>query len=423
MLKDTSKKIDRCEIVLFNPPFFRFCGSHNDRTPLSLCYLSRFLENAKLSHVVFNGDYTGAKVYWRWKWMFDNFQAFQDAVDNKGSLYGGVIEGVMGFSPKVVVVMAGEILYPTTDLGNPFIGANFSKRLRELGVFTIGVGPFYTLQPEKFKKYFDCLILGEPSKDLVEIIKSKKRGIIKVNPIANNVVPNLDHLFPEGQRKDILMTSFGCAYKCSFCQVPLVSPKVRFIESETILKDLRSRQEKKIYLGDLTFNLSAEHLREIRNIVKTNNIRKEFTAEIRVDLIDEEKTKLLKEIGVKTVKIGIEGVTQKQLDIFNKKTSRKMIMQAYSTLKKAGFKIVGYFILGGDGIKMGDYKETIKFLKSLSLDYIVINIWSYDINTDYRYDTHFSPVALARWKIPKQVFYKYLEFQRSMNPTVGNLIG
>jgi len=413
----------RNKIVLFNPPFFRFCGSHNDRAPLSLCYLSRFLEDAKLPHVVFNGDYTGAKTYWRWKWMFDNFQPFKDAVDNKGSLYGEVIEEIMDFSPKVVVIMAGEILYPTTDLGNPFIGANFSKRLRKLGVFTVGVGPFYSLQPKKFKKYFDCLIIGEPSKDLIEIIKKKKKGIIRVNPIANNVVPNFNYLVPEGQKKDILMTSFGCAYNCAFCLVPKVSPKVRFIEPETIIKDIKSRPTGKIYLGDLTFNLSANHLRMLRDILKKNNIKKEFVAEIRVDLIDQEKIKLLKEIGVKTVKIGIEGITQKQLDVFNKKTNKKMIINTYSLLKKAGFKIVGYFMLGGKGIKLADYKKNIKFLKSLKLDYIVINIWSYDINTDYRYDTHFSPTALARWKIPKKVFYDYLEFQQSMNPTVGNLIG
>lgn len=416
-------KTEKYDVVMFNPPFFRFCGSHNDRIPLSLCYLSRFLENAKIPHVVFNGDYTGAKTYWRWKWMFDNFQTFKDAVDNKGSLYGEVIENIMGFSPKVVVIMAGEILYPTTDLGNPFIGANFSKRLKKLGVFTIGVGPFYTLQPKKFKKYFDCLIVGEPSEDLVEIIKKRKKGVMKVKPIESDVVPSMEHLFPKGQKKDILMTSFGCPYKCSFCLAPLVTPRVRFIEPSAILKDLKSRSEEKIYLGDLTFNLSTDHLKKIRNIIKNNNIKKEFVAEIRVDLIDEEKIKLLKEIGVKTVKIGIEGITQKQLDVFDKKTNRKMVIKTLSLLKKAGFKIVGYFMLGGKGIKLQDYKENIKFLKSLNLDYIVINIWSYNINTDYKYDTHFSPITLAKWKIPKRVFYKYLEFQQSMNPTVGNLIG
>ncbi|MBM4177697.1 hypothetical protein FJ208_02765, partial [Candidatus Gribaldobacteria bacterium] len=73
------------KILLFNAPFLRFAGSHNDRMALSLSYFSRFLEQAKIEHLVYNGDYTGSKTYWAWKWMFDNFDNLKMAVDNQGS--------------------------------------------------------------------------------------------------------------------------------------------------------------------------------------------------------------------------------------------------------------------------------------------------------------------------------------------------
>ena len=156
--------IKQVDVVLFNPPFFRFCGSHNDRAPVSLCYLSRHLEKNKISHVVYNADYTGAETYWSMKWMFENFDTFKDGVDNRGSLYGEVIETLMSFNPKAVVIMGGEPLFPTKDWGNPFIAANFAKRLKSFGVYTVGIGPFFTLDKERFQDDFDCIMIESVSR-------------------------------------------------------------------------------------------------------------------------------------------------------------------------------------------------------------------------------------------------------------------
>lgn len=415
-------KFRKKDVVLLSPPFFRFCGSHNDRMPLSSCYLSKFLEQKGISHVVFNADYTGAETYWSWRWMFDNFDSFKNAVDGKGSLYGEIVEQVMSFSPKVVIIMAGESLFPTTDLGNPYIGANFAKIFKKLGVYTIGIGPFYTIQPEKFKDSFDCLIIGEPSIEVVDVIDKKPKGIIKVKLLGNNVVPNLKHLFPLGQKKDSLMTSFGCAFNCAFCLAKKIRPSVSLIKMSTIIKDLLQRPEEKIYLGDLNFTLDINHLKNLAEEITRNKIKKEFVIESRTDTLNEERISLLKKIGVSTVKIGLEAITEKQLKVFNKKITPETNIRAINLLRKNGLKVIGYFIIGGQGIAIKDYEANIEWIKKLDLDYIVVNIWSYDFSTDWRYDTHFSPVTLARWGVPKEIFYKYLELQKSLNPTVGNIL-
>lgn len=417
------QKIEQKDVVLLNASFFRFCGSHNDRMPLSLCYVSRFLEEEGISHVVFNADYTGAKSYWKWKWMFDNFDTFKDAVDGKSSLYGEIVEQIMSFSPKTVIIMAGEPMFSTTDLGNPYIGANFAKLLRKLGVYVVGFGPFYTVQPEKFIDSFDCLIKGEPSSRIKEIIAQKPKGVVSAGSLSTNVLPNLEHLFPSGQKKDSLLTSFGCAFNCAFCFAKKIRQSVNYVEMPTMVNDLLQRPEQKIYLADLNFTLSVQHLKNVAKAIKDNNIKKEFVVESRADTLDEERVALLKQIGVSTVKIGIEGITQEQLKVFNKKTTPEMNKKAIDLLKKNGLKVVGYFILGGKGVTKKDYEANLEWLQTLNLDYIVVNIWSYDFTTDYRYDTHFSPEALKRWGVPKEIFYRYLQLQQNFNPTVGRIIG
>ena len=417
-------KIEQRDVVLLQPPFFRFCGSHNDRMPLSLCYFSRFLKQAGVSNVVFNADHTGATDYWKWGWLFDHFDSFKDGVDGKGSLYGEVIEQIMSFSPKAVVIMAGDPLFSHKDLGNAFIGTNFAKMLKERGVFTVGFGTFYTAEPEKFKGDFDCLFVGEPSSEIIRVVQERIKGRTPSQLIPTNILPNLQNLFPAGQKTDALMTSFGCAYNCTFCMNKKVRPGVAsFIEMSTVLRDLLQRPEQKICLCDMNFPVSLEHLKNLAELIENNNIHKEFTIDSRVDCLDQERLDLLKRIGVKTVKIGIEGATAEQLKVFNKKTTPEMNLKAVEVLRKNGFKVIGYFILGGPGVGPNDYEVNLQWLKKLDLDHVVVNVWSYDLTTDYRYDTHFSPVSLERWGIPKEVFHKYLDFQQGENPTVGNLIG
>jgi hypothetical protein len=90
-------------------------------------------------------------------------------------------------------------------------------------------------------------------------------------------------------------------------------------------------------------------------------------------------------------------------------------------VKKFGIKIVAYLLLGGDGGACVDHAATIEMVRYLEPDFVVPNIWSYDLRTDYKYDTQFSPVALKRWGIEKEVYYRYLELQNEFNPTLGML--
>ena len=43
--------VPEVDVVLLAPPYFRFCGSHNDRAAPTLTYLSRFLDDAGISYV------------------------------------------------------------------------------------------------------------------------------------------------------------------------------------------------------------------------------------------------------------------------------------------------------------------------------------------------------------------------------------
>ena len=418
--------MEQADVVLLSPPFFRFCGSHNHRPAPSLTYLSAHLEAAGVSHVVYNADHTPASQFWSMKWMFQNYQPFIDAVDGRGSLYGEVAEVVMSYDPRVVVILGAEPLIATKDWANPFIAAHYAALFRSLGVYTVGVGHFFTLDRARFEGAFDCIMGGEPSDAIVDIVARRPRGYVEPRPMPLNVVPNLRRLFPAEQRTDFVMTSFGCRFPCAFCLVQqfydALDQRVRFVELPTVMEDLRQRPEADIYLTDLTFTMAPrKRLQALAALLREHGIRKSFTIDTRVDCITPATADLLVELGVTRVKIGVEGITTALLQEFNKRIQLEQIERTVGLLRERGIKVVTYLLIGGVTTE-DDYERTREYIARLAPDFVPVAIWAYDLSTDYRYDTQFSPTRLASWGISPEVFFKYIGLQDEINPTVGKML-
>jgi Radical SAM superfamily len=418
--------MDQVDVVLLAPPYYRVLGSHNNRASLSLTYLSAYLQRAEISHVVYGADHTPAETFWSMRYMFDHYQPFVDAVDGKSSLYGEVVEIVMSFKPSVVVILGGEPLLATKDWANPFIAAHYSRVLRALGMFTVGVGHFFTLDKKAFDGAFDCVLGGEPSPAIVDVVRQRIRGYIHPTPIPLDIAPNLTRLFPSQQRADFVMTSFGCRFSCSFCLVQQfyteLDQRVRFVELETVIEDLSQRPEREIYLTDLTFTYaSPRRLRALASAIASAGLNKVFTIDTRVDLVTPASADLLVELGVRRVKIGLEGVTAKQLASLDKHIELVQAERAVTLLRERGIEIVTYLLIGGDGDK-ADYEATQDYIHRLKPEFAPVAIWAYDLSGDYRYDTQFSPLRLSQWGLDKSIFYRYLDLQGDINPTVGPMI-
>lgn len=417
---------DTVDVVLLAPPYFRFCGSHNNRAAPSLTYLSRFLEDAGISHVVYNADHTPSRRYWSMRWMFQNYQPFMDAVDGRSSLYGEVVEIVMSFQPKAVVILGAEPLIATKDWSNPFIAANYAEMFSKLGVYTVGLGHFFTLDRARFEGSFDCVLGGEPSTEIVDIARKRPTGYVAPRPIPLNAVPNLARLFPADQQTDMVMTSFGCRFQCSFCLVQQLyselDQRVRFVDLDTVMADLAQRPESGIYLTDLTFSYAPpKRMQALIDGLREHGLEKQFTIDTRADCINEAIADRLVELGVERVKIGVEGITENLLKEFNKRIDQDDVEKAVGLLRERGIKVLTYLLIGGV-TRLEDYEATRAYIENLNPEFVPVAIWAYDLTGDYRYDTQFSPLRLKEWGIDEEVFFKYLALQNELNPTVGSML-
>jgi anaerobic magnesium-protoporphyrin IX monomethyl ester cyclase len=162
-------------------------------------------------------------------------------------------------------------------------------------------------------------------------------------------------------------------------------------------------------------------LRDLAARLRDAGIRKSYTIDTRADCISEEIADILVDLNVEQVKIGVEGATERMLEVFNKGTEVDANTQAIKVLRARGIKVLTYLLIGGD-IDEKDYETTRDYIQQLQPDFVPVAIWAYDLDGDYRYDTQFSPVRLKKWGIPEEVFFKYLSLQDEVNPTVGKLL-
>lgn len=415
---------EKARVVLLNPPFFRAVGSHNDNAPLQLCYMSRFLHDANIDHVVYNADSTGAGKFWKWGRLFDRFDLFKQAVEGNSAVIFETVENILSMEPEAVFVNSADSFLPTVDYGNAFIARHVATLLRTHGVYTVGCGMFYSLDP-LLADSVDCVYKGLADPKIIDILERKPRHEVIQSADEISVIPEFSHVIPKSYRDNVVMSAVGCAWKCSFCLSPKISPRVNEIPLERVVADVGSRRSETLYWGDMVFPLKVKRLRAIRDGLREAGVVKKFSCESRVDTLSPDKLEVMAEMGVKLVKVGVESFSDSALQVMNKKTSREAIERGVKLLDDFGMKKVAYIMLGGPGVSNDAYLETLTFCESVGFDHYVVNIWGYDgIGLrDYRYDAHFSAEGVARWGIDWEVLQRFLDLQHSLNPTVGALIG
>lgn len=299
-------------------------------------------------------------------------------------------EKIEEFDPDFVGISA---MTPTID--SAYQVAKIAKKGKRERKVILG-GPHPTLLPERTMEecsHIDILAIGEGENTIREIAKGKDlfdiKGIIyrENDDIIKNdprpTIMDLDslpfpayHLLPMkeyeagGKRYATMMTSRGCPFNCTFCASSEICGKTwRGKSPERVIEQIKSlRNEygvKEIEMIDDTFTLDKERVIKICEYIIEENLDISWGCSSRVDTIDEEIARKLKEAGCHTIYLGIESGTQEMLDRLKKGTTIEQIKKTMGYLKKTGFKTLGSFILGIPGETKEQVEKTIRFAKEL----------------------------------------------------------
>lgn len=238
-------------------------------------------------------------------------------------------------------------------------------------------------------------IQGEYEKGSVRVINGQ-RGLILRELLTQDEMnaapfPWLDDLHahrycdhnPQGQRFPHMQAwaSRGCAFKCTHCEWPATMTgddpdgtskrTVRFYKPEYmesyLAQAVAEHGYRSIYFDDDTFNLGNRHVAKMCEVMR--KIGLPWSAMCRIDTIDREHWKLMRDSGCFGVKIGYESGSQYVVDMLIKKGLD--LAEARETtiyLKSLGMTVHGTFMSGVPGETRAQMQQTLDYIKTLPLD-------------------------------------------------------
>ncbi|MFX0134772.1 MAG: B12-binding domain-containing radical SAM protein [Candidatus Hodarchaeota archaeon] len=217
-------------------------------------------------------------------------------------------------------------------------------------------GGFHHNEPRAFIQNLD--ILPYPRKDLVNY-----------SPYHYLWVP-----------ADVVETSRGCPFDCSFCCVTKFYCRTWRKKSPIrVIKELMlvPRTQKLVFFVDDNFTLDHKRVKRICHLIRQYGINKRlfFVCQTRVDDIakDPEMVREMARSGFICFFIGFESFKQMSLNNMNKKISLKQAKKAVEVCHKNGIMVFGSFIVGNIGETREDTLKTFKLMKELKIDFMMTN--------------------------------------------------
>lgn len=240
-----------------------------------------------------------------------------------------------------------------------------------------------------FREIIKCLEAEKNFTKVPSIIYRNKQGKIVENPLGK-IVTNLDkYPFPDfdliniknyqlfipikGKPKSIpIISSRGCPFRCSFCAAKETNyGRIRFRSINNIIEELKILLSKfpnyHIFIYDDHFLLDKKRILEFCRKVKEKNLNFKWACYARVDSIDEEIIKAIKEIGCVMVSFGIESGSRKILKKMNKKITPFIILKAVRLVKKYGISARGSFVFNYPEESILDILKTFYLIFRLKL--------------------------------------------------------
>jgi len=313
---------------------------------------------------------------------------------------GDILKQVRNFSPDLLGVRLETYCFHDTLRLVKYLKANLN------GIKVLCGGINLSLYPEESFSHgvFDYGLIGDAIDRLPKIIQciSEKNNIasipgtislnnkrVVVNPYGKNLDEKHDfdnYPFPArdllnnsiyysviSQRRNytIMVASRGCPYKCKFCAIKNINYSYR--SAESIIKEIEECYYRyairEIDFFDAVFFLNKKNLNKVFDELIRMKLDLEWSCRSRVDIVDGVFLQKAKKAGCRKIYFGIESCDPVILSNINKQINSPQVLQTLSLCKKAGIQSLGFFMIGNEGETRETIIKTIKYAKSLPLDY------------------------------------------------------
>ncbi|MCK5013455.1 MAG: B12-binding domain-containing radical SAM protein [Candidatus Omnitrophica bacterium] len=322
--------------------------------------------------------------------------------------YQKVLEAVNEFEPKIVGFSSVSSQFHFVKE----IAALIKERYSDVITVCGGVHPTINQTCILETKSLDGIFIGESELSFAQFLEkieqeepykdtdnfawadNGKLVINKCKPLVSDLdklpYPDKDiHSFKETLEKTGVAPFFfsrGCPYLCTYCSNHALakvygfhSNPTRYRSPESSVREIEEVMEKfsisSITIGDDIFGINKKWRTEFLQKYK-DRIKIKFNCLLRVNVVDDEFIRLLKEAGCYRISFGVEsGNDYIRNKVMKRQMKREQIVNAFALVRKYGLETTSLNIIGVPGETEEMIKDTIKLNREIRPTYSGINIF------------------------------------------------
>lgn len=238
------------------------------------------------------------------------------------------------------------------------------------------------------------------------ILKQKERIIISKQALPWEDLDNLpfqlmyqlipvkkyrNRLFGENESFMPIFTSKGCPYPCSFyCPYPqFYGKKVYYRSLDKVVEEIKYLAKqygvKKFIFRDQVFAYKRERVLLLAKKLKQLSLGISWVAEVRIENIDEEILKAMKDAGCLRIHVGIENPNPGIFSCISKPgIDHSLMLTKIKLLKESGLSFQTHLIIGFPHEDWQSIFYTANFIRDNSIPYIQVSIATPYPGTEFR---------------------------------------
>jgi len=320
---------------------------------------------------------------------------FLDAIADKLSLED-TLRKIKNKNYEAVIFLTGSVSWPED--------VEFLNKLKnENHCLMIGTGDILLENPKitiEENDFLDAIVLDFTSDDILRYLSDQKDDIDSIvfrngeqviDQSRERVIDrefsiplprhdlflnkNYHYPFVIGHPFAVVLTDYGCPFRCKFCVMSTIGFKYRPVED--IKREVRKIKEmgfKDIYFNDQTLGSRRDRLKQFCDFMISEKMELGWVCWSRVDLMSEETLRFMKKAGCHTILFGVESANDEVLNSNHKGFTSEQIKKTFLLCHKIGIRTLGTFIFGLPGESRQSCLKTIEFAKEIKADFASFNI-------------------------------------------------
>ncbi len=295
----------------------------------------------------------------------------------------------------------------------------FAERLRGRCDLLVAGGPLATCEPWSFLTRFDAIVRGEGETTMCELVAAFAAGrdlagvpgVVTAagaagaagdpepatqppavpRPLApdldalpfpaRDLLPNADYIASarahRGAAVTTVMSTRGCPFTCEFCSNVVFGRTYRARLPGGVVDEVEQALAlgyDRIAFADDVFTLDHGRVRAICDEIARRGLRFAWECLGRADTVDDEVAGRLAAAGCDTIFFGLESGNDGVLRLMDKRITTAQGRVAVAAARRAGLKVGAFFILYYPGESDDTVLDTLRYARSLPLDYVGLSM-------------------------------------------------